>query len=101
MTNKERLLAFLGFQPEANAAEAVLADVELLPTDTYQTSNLSKVRLAAISLIETLLTTPNVSNSTTGYSVSYDRSAIERRLSILKMDAGLISGPTIKAVNKW
>jgi len=101
MTNKERLLAMLGFQPEVNAAEAVLIDNSLVAADTYVTASLSSIRLAAISLLETLLSTPNTSNSVTGYSVTYDRAAIERRLNNLKTEAGLITGPTINVVNKW
>ncbi len=101
MTNKERLISFLGFQPDTNASEAALLDINLDGTDYYEAVNYKMVRLAAIQLMEILLTTPNTTNQITGYSITYDRDAVERRLYRLKLEAGLELGPYIRAINKW
>lgn len=100
MTHKERLLAMVGFQPGENAADAELLDLGVEPYTEYVSTSYPKIRIAAIRIIETLLSTPNSSNAVTGFSTTYDRGAIERRLAILKKEAG-INQPTIKAISAW
>lgn len=99
MTIKQRLLAFVGFQPGEYAADAALLDQSLEPADDYEPEMLPAVRLAAISLLETILSTPNTSNNVTGFSVTYDRGAVERRLASLKKEAGIKEGAVIRAVS--
>jgi hypothetical protein len=93
MTNKERLISLLGFQPEKNSADGILlekgidADDEFDPED--DATIVSKLRLCAINLMELLLTTPDQRNES-GFDVKYDRDAIMKRMNLLKIDAGLI-----------
>lgn len=90
----------LGFTPNEDALTAELIDRNIEPGDSYDTANLPALRLAAIKLIELLLSTANTSNASIGYLVSYDRDAVIKRLEMLKRDAGLSSN-TIKSINFW
>lgn len=89
MTNRERLYAMIGFQPGEHSAEAALLDNgDLDPGEPYKPENLPFVRSAAIMVLETLLSTPNTSSQQTGFTVSYDRQAVLKRLEMLKKEAG-------------
>lgn len=99
MTNRERLQALLGFLPEQKAAKAALLDEGLEVNDNYEKANLPTVRKAAITVLETLLSTPDTGSSMTGWTAKYDRAAIQARLKALRAEGG--SGATIRAVNLW
>ncbi len=91
----------LGFQPENNALEAALLDRGITSVAVYTATNYPGIRLAAIGLMEILLSTANTTNNITGYSVTYDRGAIERRMLLLKEEAGLSARSVIKAISAW
>lgn len=101
MTNKESLLALLGFQPGLNAAERTFLKVGLDPFDNYDPANDQLISLAAIPIVKTLLTTPNVTNTITGEVITYDRAKVLEWINELKNEAGLIktSVSTIRAIS--
>jgi hypothetical protein len=105
MTNTERLIALLGFQADPVAIEAALLDNSITGSDDYEAANLIPIKKAAIALIEILLSTPDTSNSVTGYSVNYDRGFAEKRLNALRSSAGIAipgaGNPTIRGVSPW
>ena len=82
------------------AVEAALVDKGIEAYDAYSSAFYPAIRLAAIGLMEILLTTPNTTNNVTGFSVTYDRGAVQSRLALLRKEAG-INQPSINVVNKW
>jgi ABC-type uncharacterized transport system YnjBCD ATPase subunit len=103
MTNKERLISILGFSPsDANAVDGALIDAELDDIAAYTVANKSKVRAAAIYLLEMLLSTPDTGNSDPAFSIKYDRNAIQKRLSSLIAEQdGEEAIPTIRTMPIW
>lgn len=110
MTNKERLIALLGFQAEPNAIEAALLDNDVNGSATYVKANLDGIKKAAISLMEVLLSTPDTSNSHSGFNVNYDRDSIEERLKVFRAQTGtrpspsnppVFTNPKVRGVSPW
>lgn len=103
MTNLERIKSLLGFSPAVNAAEAALTDRGVTPSGTYDSSNIRTIKMAAIEVMEALLTTADFADSATGAQTKYDRQAVEKRIATLKEELGLSSAsqPKIRAVNPW
>ncbi len=102
MTNKERLISLLGFAPPSNSAEAALIDIGLTETDTYIVGNLDSVKRAAIEVMKVLLTTADTGNAQTGFSIKYDRAAIEKRIAQLEDELDVVvDKPTIKGIHPW
>ncbi|MES2620240.1 MAG: DUF6706 family protein [Bacteroidota bacterium] len=101
MTNKERLLAMLGFSPSPQAINAALIDFQIQGDIVYDGSAYPLIRLAAIRLMEVLITTPNVSNGEAGLSTTYDRGAIERRIASLKSEINISAGKSIARGFSW
>lgn len=102
MTNKEALVAVVQVSVADNVLLKALLDQNIPSTDTYASANASSIDLAAISVLEGLLSTPNVSEG--GYSVSYDRAAIEGRIKALYQKNGLSAPgkPSVRdASNRW
>lgn len=82
MTNLEALKAVVGVEGISdNSYSKALIDSGIDGTGTYSASNESVVNISAINVLENFLLT---SLSEGGYSVSYDRSAIEKKISVLK-----------------
>lgn len=103
MTNQERVLALIGFTPSnANAIPGELTDVGLTPTDVYNTANMNPVKIAAVRVMELLLTTADTRNEG-GYAITYDRAAVQKRIDQLKKEAGLTdeTQPYIKSRDVW
>lgn len=102
MTNKERLISLLGFAPPPNSAEAALIDIGLTETDSYVVGNLDSVKRAAIEVMKVLLTTADTGNAQTGFSIKYDRAAIEKRIAQLEDELDVVvDKPTIKGIHPW
>jgi len=103
MTNKERLISILGFSPESNALEGEMLDVGISGTDSYETKNGLVLKKCAIKIMEILLSTADTTNSVSGFTIRYDRAAIEKRIVLFKTELGLIdeSQPFIKSVSPW
>lgn len=104
MTNKERLLSLLGFTPsDVNSLEGTLLDNGITGAGTYDSSLSIPIKRCAIEVMELLLTTANISDSTPGFSVTYDRNAVLQRMKLLKQEIGLVDEtlPTITGKNVW
>jgi hypothetical protein len=103
MTNKERLAALLGFTPaNVNTLDAELLDAGIAGSDTYTKSNSIPLKTIALSIINILLSTADVSN-TDGMAVKYDRDAVLKRAARLEDELGLSQKdrPTITAKSIW
>jgi hypothetical protein len=94
MTNIAALQAVLMVSVPDNTLSKALLDAELTESDTYTSDNRLIVEACAVDILKSLLTTPNISEG--GYSISFDRNAIQVRL-------GQLTGakPTIKGVRPW
>lgn len=103
MTIKERLIALVGFQPaNDNAIEGELVDAGLIGSDVYGASQAVTVKTAAIKLMELLLTTADTKNEN-GYSIVFDRKAVQDRIDQLKGELGLVddSLPVVNGRSCW
>jgi hypothetical protein len=101
MTNKYRLIAFLGFQPSINVAEAALMDAGINMNDTYDSSLANPIKTAAVVVMKVILTTADTGNSVTGFNSRYDRASILKLIGQYESELGLNGVPTIKAVAVW
>lgn len=103
MTNRERLISLLGFEPSnSNTIDGSLLDFGITSSETYAASNIIPIKKAAISVLEILLSTADTKNEN-GYEIKYDRDAIEKRLQALKNEVGLseIDKPTVIGKSVW
>lgn len=106
MTNKERVISLLGFSPgNTNAVDGALIDFGVNGADTYALANTVVIKKCALQVLELLLSTANVSTSTSGATTSsttYDRNAVLRRIADLREELGIVIGkPTIKGIHQW
>lgn len=101
MTNKERLISLLGFSPPANSAEGALLDAGITDAGTYSSANSTAIKTVAIEVMKVLLTTANTTNELTGFSITYDRDALMKRIAQLEEELGLAAVSTIKGVKVW
>lgn len=101
MTNKDRLISLLGFEPPKNSAEGALIDLGMVDTADYIVGNLDNIKRAAIEVMKVLLTTADTSNGEVGYSIKYDRAAIEKRIAQLQDELDVVTGPMIKGIHPW
>jgi hypothetical protein len=99
MTNRERLIALLGFSPNKDAVTAVLIDSGIADSGDYVPASLVALKKCAIPLMQLLLTTPDMTNET-GFVIRYDREALLKVLAQYKADVGIVEGiATIKNVS--
>lgn len=100
MTNKEALTASV---PATNlpdiTLEKALLDQDVTPGDTYSKEKAESIDLATIDVLKYLLSVPNVSEG--GYSVSFDRAAVQKRLDDLNGKYNLATKPTVRARPIW
>lgn len=101
MTNRDRTIAMLGFTPDENGVQAELMDLGINALSTYDPVNYSKINRAARKLIEVILSTPDTSNSITGFGVSYDRRALEVRLKLLREEEGFTTTSIKSVTHRW
>jgi hypothetical protein len=101
MTNKEALQAVVQVSLDDNVLVKALLDQAITSTDNYTAAVSSSIDIAAIAVLEGLLSTPNISEG--GYSVNYDRAAIQKRVDGLKRKAGIVTnGPFVRdASDRW
>lgn len=102
MTNKEALVAVVQVSVDDNVLEKALLDQSVTSSGTYTSANSSSIDLAAIDVLQGLLSRANVSEG--GFSESFDRGAIERRIKALciKNDIPVSGGAVIiDASNRW
>ena len=99
MTNKERLISLLGFGvSDQNSLEGAMIDRGIVGTDPYASGNTVTLKKCAIEVMELLLTTADTTDSTPGFSTTFDRDAVLKRINLLKGEIGLVdeSMPTIE-----
>ena len=102
MTNKEALIAALQLSVDDSTLEKALIDLEVNGSGTYSKDNATAIDQCAIEVLQGILSTPDVSEG--GYSVKYDRDAVERRLIYLSNKNGVDnpSRPKISdATSRW
>lgn len=100
MTNKEALQAVIVEKASDNLLDKALLDQSITGAAAYTASDASKIDLAAIDVLQSLLSVPNVSEG--GYSVSYDRTAILNRIEMLRAKTNTTLRPVIRdASNRW
>lgn len=106
MTNRERVISYLGFEPNKLSVESSLLDAGLIGADEFDindTTNNNAAKTATIRLIDILFSTPDTTNEN-GYVIKYDRASLLRLQDKLQSEIdGVIiaTGPTIRAINKW
>lgn len=102
MTNRDRLISLLGFEPPKNSAEGALLDLGITDTSDYVVGTLDNIKKAAIEVMKVLLTTADTSNGEVGFAVKYDRAAIEKRITQLEDELDVTdSRQTIKGIHPW
>lgn len=100
MTNKEALSAVVQVSVDDLTLEKALLDQGLNTGATYTSDKASTINLAAIDVLEGLLSRPNISEG--GFTESFDRAAIQKRIDALKNKNGIVAGAVIRdASNKW
>ena len=101
MTNKQALEAVIQFAVSDNLLLKSLTDHEIVDSATYAKENEKNIDLAAIDVLQGLLSTPDVSEG--GYSINLDRAAIQKRLSMLagKHDITDPSAPKVRGIQPW
>lgn len=103
MTNKERLLAYIGFQPQDNVAEAALLDAGIDGSADYDVSLSDRIKRCAIEVMEVVITTADTGSSMTGWTAKFDRPSILKRIATMKADLGIseVLQPEIRRSCKW
>lgn len=99
MTKRDALLGVLQVSVPDIAIDKALVDNNIDGRDGYSSANAKSIDLVAIDILQGLLTAPDVTEG--GYSIRYDRSAIQQRLSYLSQKHGIGSGPTVRRANVW
>jgi hypothetical protein len=100
MTNKEALVAVIQISVNDNTLEKALLDQGITSSSNYTAANTSKIDIAAIAVLEGVRSAPDISEG--GFSIRYDRPAIERKIEALKHKTGLASGSEIRdASDRW
>lgn len=103
MTNKAYFISLLGYAPSADAVEGALTDAGITADGNYTTANTVALKTAAVSTLQSLLTTPDITQGTgeTTFATKYDRSAILKRIAMLEDQLGISAKPTIKGIQPW
>lgn len=104
MTNKEALVAALQVSVDDNTLEKALLDNDITGSAVYDKTKAADIDLCAINVLQSILATADVSEG--GYSVRYDRTAIQARLQYLARLRGVTDmlnnmNPSVKAVSPW
>lgn len=101
MTNKEAIIASLQITGYSDSAiEKALLDSGLNGGDSYETINAKSIDLAAIDVLQGMLSVSSVSEG--GYSVSYSTAGIKARLEYLSAKNGLLGAvPTVTSKSVW
>jgi len=81
MTNKQALIAVLRINVPDDTLEKALLDHDVDGAANYTKDNATNIDLCAIDVFAGLLAEPDVTEG--GYSVKYDRKAVQERLVLL------------------
>jgi hypothetical protein len=93
-----------GFSIEVSSAALamLLVDNDLIEGDEYSKDNAPKVKSAMLGKLSELLAMPDVTEG--GFSLKWDRSAVQAYCNQLRTDLGLVSSsqPVVSdATNRW
>lgn len=99
MTNLEALQAALSpISYESITAEKAMLDNDIVGTAQYSKSNTASIDRTALAVLETLLSTSDVSEG--DLSIKYDRSAIMKRIDMINSRLSVASASVPKITNK-
>ena len=99
MTNKEALIANVGFSVPDNMLEKALTDNDITGSDAYTKDDAESIDLATIPVLKLVLSMPDVSEG--GYSIRFDRASVEKRLESLLEENDMSTGPTVTGKSVW
>ena len=103
MTNKEALISVLQVSVSDNVLEKALLDSGITSGSTYTAADAENIDKCAIPILQSLLSQPNTSEG--GYSISFDRNAVQARIKMLATKYDLTDYldpvPTISSKAIW
>lgn len=104
MTNKEALAAVVSVSVSDALLEKALSDSEISGSATYSKDNIAKIDSAALDVLFSVWSTPDVSEG--GFSVKYDRAALKIKIEALAAKCGRTDvvtsiKPTVKKATPW
>ncbi len=101
MTNRERLLSILGFDPsDKNSLDGEMLDFSIDGSATYSSSSSLQIKRCAVNIIKILLSTADTTNEN-GYHITYDRPSVLKRLSLLEAELNEPINPKIRGIHPW
>jgi carbamoylphosphate synthase large subunit len=101
MTNKEALIAVCMVVVPDLSVEKALIDNDIIGEDEYSVDVKEEIDLCAIDVLKGTLALADITEG--GYSVRYDRKAIQARLDQLMaaLDIAVSTEPTIDGASPW
>jgi hypothetical protein len=104
MTNKEALTAVIGFTVSDSLLEKALADSNLQGATVYSRDNGPAIDSMAVDVLFAAWSTPDVSEG--GYSVKFDRNAMQKKIEALAGKCGRTDiltslKPTVTGKSPW
>lgn len=103
MTIKEALISEVPFSVSENMLEKAMIDNEVTGSDTYSSSSKESIDYCVMDILKRVLSEADVTEG--GYSIKFDRSAIEKRLKYLaaqyQITDLLDAVPTITGKKVW
>ena len=99
MTNKEALIANVGFSVPDNMVEKAMIDNDVTGATTYTSADAESIDLCTIPILKLVLSMPDVSEG--GYRINFDRASAQKRLDDLLEDYEITKGPTVTGKSVW
>lgn len=101
MTNKEALIAVCMVAVPDASVEKALIDNDLIGDDEYSIDAKEEIDLCAIDVLKGTLALADITEG--GYSVRYDRKAIQARIDAIMtdLDIAVSTEPTIDGASPW
>jgi hypothetical protein len=99
VTNKEALIANVGFSVPDNMVEKAMIDNDVTGTTEYAKDAAESIDLCTIPILKRVLSEPDVSEG--GYSIRFDRASVEKRLESLLEENDMSTGPTVTGKSVW
>jgi hypothetical protein len=101
MTKKEALIAVIRVNVPDNTIEKAMIDNDVTGSQTYSKSSEKEIDICAIAILKGLLSEPDVTEG--GYSIRYDRAAVEKQIGYLSEKHGLTdtAAPTVTGRTVW
>lgn len=100
MTNKEALIAAVLVSVPDNTLEKALVDNNILGEEDYESDAKKDIEVCAIDVLRSALMLADITEG--GYSIRYDRKAIQERIDSISEGLGLsTSAPTVQGVSPW